>query len=420
MRRLAPTALLLLAACRAEAPMGRFAELDPGGVLPDTSTIDGLFVMHHGADAFDRAPRWTLDSVPLVVFEDGGDPVFDLSGLASILFPPLMRSDGRMLAVGDGILLFGADGQPERVLATLGAGPGEVSSAMPWLGGWYLAGDTLGYFDYGNQRVTRFTPGGGLVDDRAWSVVPSARCASIAVPAVVQERLVVSCGSAVDDSLAVRRAGRLALTDRWLSEPRDLAEFPSPERRAVALESEGIRSGTMRPLALGLWPFVTIQDSMIVIGTQAHGFVIDFVDTAAVVRRQLRFDISRRPVTAAMRQAWIQRDLDGAAKNSAHGGIPVEILMAEARAQVFADALPWHAKLMAGTDGLLWIEEWPTLSDTTWTATAIAREGQVVARVTAPGGGNRRPIWFGSGQVLVREEDDDGLVRFALYRIAKT
>ncbi len=418
-RRFALSALLVLVACQAEAPDARVAERGSGAVIPDTATVDGVLVMHHAADAFERAPKWTLDSLPLVAFSDHGNLAFDVSGLESIIVPPLMLSDGRMIAVGQGLLLFGSDGQPERALARIGEGPGDVSSVMPFLGGWYVTKDTLGYFDFGNQRASRYTAAEGLINERPWDVDLSSRCASIAVPRAVQGRLVVGCWNTDNDSLAVRRAARLALTDRWLSDPTDLAAFPSPERRAVLAGSERQRAGMMQPLAMGLWPFVTVQDSMIVIGTQLDGFVIDFVDTAAVVRRRLRFDIPRRPVTAAMRNAWIQRDLDGAAKSSAHGGIPVEVLKAEARAKIFADSLPWHGKLMAGDDGLLWIEEWPTLSDTTWTATAVAADGRVVGRLTAPGGGNVRPLWFGRNQVLVREEDDDGMVRFALYRIRK-
>jgi hypothetical protein len=68
MRHPLPVAFLLLAACSDPAPQGSTT----GVLLPDTQTVAGVLEMRHPADAFERAPQWHLDTVPMVVF-DGGE-----------------------------------------------------------------------------------------------------------------------------------------------------------------------------------------------------------------------------------------------------------------------------------------------------------------------------------------------------------
>jgi hypothetical protein len=66
-------AVALVSACGGAPENGGSLDLAGGGpVLPDTQTIDGVLVMRHGADAFDRAPGWTLDTAPVVVIDGGG------------------------------------------------------------------------------------------------------------------------------------------------------------------------------------------------------------------------------------------------------------------------------------------------------------------------------------------------------------
>lgn len=73
-RRLPSAVLLfLLAACGGTgSPQRGQLDIGEGGaILPRVDTTDGVPVMRHAADALERAPRWTLDSVPLVVIDGG-------------------------------------------------------------------------------------------------------------------------------------------------------------------------------------------------------------------------------------------------------------------------------------------------------------------------------------------------------------
>ncbi len=57
-------------------------------------------------------------------------------------------------------------------------------------------------------------------------------------------------------------------------------------------------------------------------------------------------------------------------------------------------------------------------TDTTWSATAFRPDGAIVGRLTA-GMKGARPVWFGKDRVLLRTVDEDGVVRFGVYRVKK-
>src|SRR5690606_13802711 len=94
--------LLALLGCTGEATRQRTDT--SGALLPDTATVDGVLTMRHEADAFARAPHWTIDPSALMLI-DGGDD-FDLSATRDVV----LLTDGRAVALrpfdGAGLMLF--------------------------------------------------------------------------------------------------------------------------------------------------------------------------------------------------------------------------------------------------------------------------------------------------------------------------
>ena len=86
-----------------------------------------------------------------------------------------------------------------------------------------------------------------------------------------------------------------------------------------------------------------------------------------------------------------------------------------ARDTPFADSLPPYHVLIPGEPGVLWVTDYVTLVDSTSAATAFRRDGAIVARLTIPW--LSQPVWFDRDRVILRVVDDDGVVRFAVYRI---
>ena len=142
---------------RAEGLIGR------GDPVPATTRIDnGVTVYEYPPDAFDRAPRWTLDSEPVSTIGGAdGDPKYDLTRTDWVI--PL--SDGRVMTfagVGNQVFVFGRDGKGERVIGQTGQGPGDwMRFGTPVL----LEDDTVLVLDFANRRLNWVTADGGIVPD---------------------------------------------------------------------------------------------------------------------------------------------------------------------------------------------------------------------------------------------------------------
>jgi hypothetical protein len=77
--------------------------------------------------------------------------------------------------------------------------------------------------------------------------------------------------------------------------------------------------------------------------------------------------------------------------------------------------LPYFEALLRGSDGSLWVVDAIAPGDTSWTATAIRKDGAIVGRLQVKG--DSRPMAFGDGSVIVRAKDDNDVVSFRVYRL---
>ncbi len=412
-------ALLLAAACGVsdEAPPVPPGTLDASGaLLPDTATVGGVLVMRHTAEALRGMPELTLDTVPIRVIHDGGGKA-DLTRVDQFA----VFSDGRTVVIGtldlNGLRLFGADGSFERQLARRGEGPGDIAGSYAGSLGlsMAMADDTLVVVDVGNQRVSRFTVDGLVGDERAEMLAPN-QCGFLADRLRLLDRWMFTCG----DQQVIDRTSERPERLLWVGRPGAASvvhRFPGAEQRRVLTETtDGMRM-RWSPLVMGLTGQAVAWDSLVVVGAQDRGFLLELRDTAGVLRGEIVLEVPREPVTAERRRVVIDRDLAAAVRYGTHGGHSPGELERKAREQPFPDSLPHHGLMMTGTDGILWVLSPLYFEDTMWTAIGIRGDGAIVGRLSGPGNAAHRPFWFGSGEVLLRASDEDGVVSFPVYRV---
>jgi hypothetical protein len=86
-----------------------------------------------------------------------------------------------------------------------------------------------------------------------------------------------------------------------------------------------------------------------------------------------------------------------------------------AREAPFADSLPPYEGLFVSPNATLWVVDATAPGDTSWSATAFRLDGAIVGRLQVGRAG--RPVAYGNDRVVVREEDEDGVVSMKVFRI---
>jgi len=300
-------------------------------------------------------------------------------------------------------MLFDSLGAPVRVVATSGEGPGDVRMPSNPL---RIGEDSLLLIDAALDRMTVLTPEGVILEQRPLGGETFAWCEPPLGP--LPGRRLITVPECV---IPVREGDSLRPPSPVLARGFDYGEvdtvvFLAGTEHAWGLTSPSARKPTALLLRHARTPRAAVWDTMIVTGDGERGFELEVRDPSGQLREILRVAGPRRPVTDAMRQAWIDRDLARVERDVEHGGHDPELLAWRARNGPSADSLPPHGALRPGAGGLLWVVDAETLADTSWAATAIARDGRLVGRLVGPRAG--RPIWFGADRVIVREVDGDG------------
>lgn len=405
--------VLFLAACAGGPDSAGSLDLADGPVLPDTQTVDGVLEMRHGADAFARAPVWTLDSVPLVVI-DGGEE-YDLSGT----FTADLLSDGRSVAarrIGGGeLILFDATGRPERQLARGGQGPGELVAPGEAI---VLPGDTILVVDAANSSVNRYTADSGLISTARMAEPFPAMCFGPG-GRLTDGRLVAvgACSSnrrLPDGSL--RAETPLVTYGLDFANGDTVALVTGSRMTMIEVEQGGRKFPAMAWMQLGQPTTVTAVDSTIVVGSGVGGYALELLRPDG--RQVGRIVVERPPVlvTDSMRQAVVDRELRRIEENS-EPGINLDAARRFALTQPIADTLAAYQRVTASPNGTIWVLDFMLPDDSTWTASAFRVDGAILGRVTGPRHGGM-PVWFGDDRVQIRQVDGDGIVRFGVYGLA--
>ena len=415
MQHLLPLALLIVAACSdTTAPRSAAS----GALLPDTQTVAGVLEMRHPADAFERAPQWRLDTMPLVMF-DGGEEV-ELSGSGTMR----LLSDGRGVGQvvdgshGGALWLFNADGSPGRMLARSGAGPGEVQGTAALM---IVPGDTIYFVDGMNGYVNRYTADSGFLGGTRGDGVPHLGCFG-AIGRLTNGHYV-----GIDDGCSQPRRlpdGSMSSTVAVVAIAPDFMTFdsvaavPGTRKRLIELRINGrTHGGVGSELALGQRTTVTTVDSTIVVGSGDGGYVLDLRNARGVTTQRI---VVERPVvrmTDELRKSVIEHSV-AQALESGDANFTEERAREMAEQRPFADTVGAYVSVTAAEGGTIWVRDMPLPTDTTWAVTAFRRDGVLLGRMTGLRSAGRL-VWLGDERALVMHEDADGVVRYGVYGIVR-
>lgn len=412
-------ALVLAAAAAAACSAGeRTAEASgiPGGeeVAPSVHTESGVTVLVHSAGALQRAPQLVIDATPLfVIGGTGGDPQYDLTYVNNVVW----LSDGRVITfsrIGNKVFVFGRDGKPERMIGRTGQGPGDwMNFGDPVL----VATDTVLVVDFANRRLNWVTADGGIVRTAPYTVSGELRRMHRISGFLPSGELVMhsagSSGGQQTDSLQ-RSLAAVVAANLSSSTLRTVATMPDVPGTMFETRYRGRIQTSWRPLRLGGWALVAVQDSMVVTAT-ASSPALELRDPTGAVRSELRLGVPRRAVSAAMRDARIAEELERLRGPAGERLIDPAESQRIAREAPFADSLPYFSDLLRGSDGTLWVVHAIAPGDPGWTATAIRKNGAIVANLRVVG--DSRPIAFADGRVILRSQDENGVVSLRAYRL---
>ncbi len=381
-------------------------------VAPTVRVAAGVRVLTHDRNAFSRATRLELVGAPVAVA--GGvnvDPAFDLTGVDRVA----LLSDGRLLTLvprNSKMLQFAPDGKPEQALGRQGGGPGEFRSLE---GLFRTRGDTLFIADRGNSRANWVVATKGVIRQQ-----PMPRFETAGHPEVIgilaNGDFVLTTTRIPEDGVPdkVTRSVTSIYSATALTTPRLLAELASVEFVLQNATFRGRSSSSPAALRFSRRPFVQISDSTVITGV-GDGYAFAYRNSIGTVLTRVAVETSARAVTQAMRHAELKIAL--LKFNSPGSERMVDPKESErlVRETPFADSLPPYSNFFMSPNKTLWIVDYIAPTDTEWSATAFRADGAIVGRLTVKGKGT--PLAFGDDRVVIRSEDEDGVVSLTVRRI---
>jgi hypothetical protein len=358
--------VMVVAACGRDRPADAvsFVETDSAGI----SIVENL------ADTAALRSGWVIAGQPTVAIggADAPEPeqLYQVSGA-------LRLPDGRIAVANGGasqIRVFGADGVLLSTFGRKGEGPGEY--AQPTLAG-RMAGDSLVVFDAGLRRASILTADSGYI--RSYAVgtegggFPMARGTLPDGSITIGGGMYFSSADGFPNGL-IRAPSKYVIIAPDGTIRLDLGDYPAAEMFA---RSDGSRfSATIVPF--GRLTGYAVTPELIWIGTgddwSIRGFALD-----GRLERIARFDRSRRPVTAELRQAAIEEKVENASnENQAR-----ELRAQMADVPIPGTMPPWEL-FLADALGDIWIGEFLAPGEESRTWTIMDPLGHAIGRVTTP------------------------------------
>jgi hypothetical protein len=372
----------------------------------------GVVNYSHAADAFARAPVFTLAPRPATVF--GGpnvDPAFDLTKIIDVR----LRRDGSLVAAvtGTGLVAFDPTGKPT-LIAKWGPGPDEVSGGR--LGP--ALGDTLLYLDQGNHRIVWIAPSGKL--SRMFST--NGRLPDMAITPVgelTDHNVVITTAGMYEETQFAKDAKTARNTAAVVALPsagqaRQLVGMP--DVNVVGVPQPGTNGTKVMHMGVMYAPQaqLTVFDGSIISGT-GDSYHLDIRDGAGKVVRTISVATARATLSPKAKQYFVAEYLAALQRELPKEGKLRDENLDLARHTPFTEQLPAFTALFGGNQKTLWVVDAVTKSDSAWTATGFNRDGVITGRLHGQGLGGPRAIT--DNYALIRNIDADGFVSFARYDI---
>lgn len=220
-------------------------------------------------------------------------------------------------------------------------------------------------------------------------------------------------GGHTTDSLH-RSEARVIAANVATGQMRDLATIPDIQGIKFETRFRGRKRNDRQPVRLGGRALLTAWDSVFA-SAVADSRVLELRDATGVTRGRIQVPAQRRAVTTTMKESQIARELERLSAPGSEGMVDPDESRRLASESPFADSLAYFEHLFTGSDGTLWAVDAIAPSDSGWTATGFRKDGAIVARLTVKG--KSLPMSFGDGRVIVRTENEDGVVMLQVYRL---
>ena len=383
-------------------------------MVPTRQVVNGVVVLQHAPDVFEKAPKWSLAAAPLATAGGADAPDYDLTYARVVE----ILSDGRLVTlapVGVRLFVFAPNGRGEKSLGRLGRGPGELMAP----GGMSrTSGDTLVIPDPANNRLNWLVVDKGFVKDEPLPKIPNSFFIQ-PVGVLRTGELVMSTAGlgqrGVADSVT-RPPASVVLMKPGATSANVVATLPDLELLDIPTNYRGRPNTSSVAIGFTRSAMAVAWDTVIATGV-GEGYVIDLRNAAGQVRSSLRVPVRRRPVTRAMRDSVIAQALRRFDEPQAERMVDPAESRRLARARPFADSLPPYGQWFVSPNRTLWILDAYAPGDIRGAATAFRQDGAIIARLTWSGTGT--PVAFGDDRVVMRSTDDDGVVALRVFRIEK-
>ena len=357
----------------------------------------GVIIADNPPDGVDSAAVWQVDTLPGVVIGmvegDSAHQLFRVTGAARL-------GDGRIAILNSStseVRLFGPDARHLLSVGRKGAGPGEFESASTLL---HLTGDTLGVWDGNLQRITTFSPDGALVrigklDRQATNASMLGAFGDRSIVVIDLRFQVPGAGFAMSHGILTRYTPEGAFAD-------SLGRYPWREIGLLYPGTDMIGSPTFAPRATA-----AIHGDRFWIGTAAEP-TIDVRDERGKLIRLIRWHAGDRTVGPNDARAWFDARTPDATpdRRRAFEAIPV------------MEQFPTHSRMLADTDGNLWVETFRRPMDTGSARWLIFdRDGALIARADLPPRFNL--LEAGRAYVLGVQSGEDDLETVVLHALRR-
>ncbi len=376
-------------------------------IEPVRSLEGAIELMEHRFDpaALPISHVMELDPIAATIL---GDPVYDLTNVRDAV----LTSDGRIAGndrMRSTVLVFDSAGRALELIGRRGEGPGEfVRAAGPLL----IAPDTLVLADWATGRVSRLVPGKGVVGSSRLSSGGVPPRTSTLAGVLPDGSLVAHSAAVIGGEILADTATRTSASVSLLSASGEVHQVASvPDITVVPRSEVDRRWQAYGPMLVRLAGYATVAlwDSTVVVSSPP-GYRLELFSLDGRPVRRIAADFHRREITPAEKEA---ATADAVAQALLWGAR--EEFREYEEAVPVADSLPAISKVMVGTDSLLWVIEAKLPGAADWYATSFDTDGRIVGRLHSTVHGD--PLWFGVSKVLMRVEDENGVVSLRVHRI---
>jgi len=401
--------ILVLAACGGAGDRAANGERSDVPLVPTTRDSAGVTIYEHTADALERAPLITIDSVPLAVIGDPDNLDLDLSRVAE----PIFLANGNLALFSSGsVWIYDPAGSLVERIGREGAGPQEFRFGTIAAG----RADTILMGDIANSRLALVVPGSGVVRTRPTRFYSPRATYRPAGQVGDDDFLLVNAGWSWGPGVE-----RIGVPVGRLKPEADSVEVLLPLEGPALVDFNPAGGGgpgkTVPMYASGeigtLW-----QGDLLVVRPTA--WRIERLGLDGTPRAYITMPRARRAATPEMRledaEAQINqfREMIATTAEQLPPSFDSTAMFNATRNQPYADSLAHFQSVATTPGGMVWLGESFRMSDSLRHYTAVRPNGTIVGRLSLP---RRGVVLLGDDRVVLRKEDDDGIVTWQVRRL---